>query len=976
MTVRVSKPDLDAITFSTPSNIVTSNVPGVRRCLLRRCPPTASQGTVLSYPSTSPFTGNITWNPGTLAAGATALLSYDVAVTPTSDFQRIPVTGTPSSNGTRGQWVDETGNSAQARATFLFGPLCELAVTENSPTLALISDLRVFREAGGVLLEWETASEVGTTGFDVLRWDEAQRRWQTINREVLVTPPDASQGASYRLVDEGARGAGPWTYTFVEYEAFGGERVYGPYTLAAELGTPAPSPTRGFSREPRPGDELPVDGPPDLPAPGPSISDALKIGVREPGLTFLSADDIADGLGLTPAAVARLMGQHRLSLSNLGRPVAWREGPGGLLFYAEAIDSLYSEDNVYWLRIGQGLAMAEVSGSGLGIGTGSSSFTHTAQAEADLWPILALPLDAESDYWLWDYVIADDPVDGSKEFDILLPGVAAENGSAELRVGLQGYGPGEDGSHHAVVRINGAVVGETMWQGLERHIAVLDVDQQLLQAGVNTVEVEGLLPQGAPFSVFFVDDLELDYRRLLEAYEDRLVFSRPTAAPRSVAIDGFENPSVTVLDITDPTRPQWVQGVKVNPRGDSYRASFVSRKTAQRYLAASDEAWLVPAWVRGRPDETLSVGQNGADWVLVAPAELVDAAQSLAELRSQQGLMTRVVDLEEVMDAFNHGIWSPHAIRAFFGHAYQQWSPAPRYAVLAGPGSYDYRNIKGFGDSRMPPLMVTTPFGIFASDAAFGDVVGDDGVPEIAVGRLPATTAEELDAITFKLESYQSGDGSWTGRALLVADDPDNDVDFCADNERVANILAPSYGLDRVYLEPGGVEEARIELTRLLQAGVGFLNYEGHGAVDRLAAEGMLRMEDVAGLGNGERLPVVTALTCTVNRFELTGYPSLGETLVLEQNGGAAAVWSASGVSYHPEARKLAERFYRGLADNPGTTLGHLIRSAIAAYSGNGGLREVLDIFILIGDPAMPLLVPAAPDEQPGDEGRTDDNRP
>jgi len=57
---------------------------------------------------------------------------YYVNVTPTAAGQRIPVTGTPASgNGTRAKFVDETGNTTQARATYQFGPLCELAVTEN-----------------------------------------------------------------------------------------------------------------------------------------------------------------------------------------------------------------------------------------------------------------------------------------------------------------------------------------------------------------------------------------------------------------------------------------------------------------------------------------------------------------------------------------------------------------------------------------------------------------------------------------------------------------------------------------------------------------------------------------------------------------------------------------------------------------------------------------------------------------------------
>ena len=50
-------------------------------------------------------------------------------------------------------------------------------------------------------------------------------------------------------------------------------------------------------------------------------------------------------------------------------------------------------------------------------------------------------------------------------------------------------------------------------------------------------------------------------------------------------------------------------------------------------------------------------------------------------------------------------------------------------------------------DNLLPPLMAATPHGLFASDNRFADVEGDDGVPEMAIGRLPVVTSDELDAV-------------------------------------------------------------------------------------------------------------------------------------------------------------------------------------------------------------------------------------
>src|SRR5690606_16733878 len=76
--------------------------------------------------------GDIEWNPGTVAGSSSATLRYLVDVFPLLAGSRIPVTGSVSSNGTTAIFLDETGNTSQARATYTFGPLCELAITANS----------------------------------------------------------------------------------------------------------------------------------------------------------------------------------------------------------------------------------------------------------------------------------------------------------------------------------------------------------------------------------------------------------------------------------------------------------------------------------------------------------------------------------------------------------------------------------------------------------------------------------------------------------------------------------------------------------------------------------------------------------------------------------------------------------------------------------------------------------------------------
>ena len=185
-------------------------------------------------------------------------------------------------------------------------------------------------------------------------------------------------------------------------------------------------------------------------------------------------------------------------------------------------------------------------------------------------------------------------------------------------------------------------------------------------------------------------------------------------------------------------------------------------------------------------------------------------------------------------------------IRSFLAYAYKNWTRAPRYAVLIGEGTYDYKDYSGMGGNLMPPLMVSTPDGIVASDTALADVDGDH-LPEIAIGRLPVLTPEELDAVINKIKAYESAtDKSWRNRIVMMADHPEEGANFPLDSDSVAAVLPQGYDVSRIYMSQQSITSARTLLMNALQNGAGLINYVGHGGPDRLEQDGLLKNSDVA----------------------------------------------------------------------------------------------------------------------------------
>jgi Peptidase family C25 len=982
ITVRVVNPAAQSITFSA-ANLVTANVPaGVAYNGIAQI----SQGSIVSQPAVG-GTGNITWNPGTVTAGSTELLAYTVRVTPTLAGQRIPVTATPASgNGTRARYVDTTGNTTQARATYEFGPLCELAVTQGLLTHAVVSSVSAQRaQGGGVLLEWQTASEAGTAGFYVQRWDGAARRWVAVNKE-LLGGVQAAQGGTYRLVDTGAPRLPQLTYRIEEVEAGGRRRTYGPYALAVG---DRPDPRTGgdaFEREAHPATRR-AEAPESFPeienraaaavshaAPfANGATDGVHLAVRETGLYYLQVSELAAWLGLPAAQAGKLIAEGKLVLTRGGQAVAWypdlvagglsaqSRTARGLFFYGEAPDSLYTEAAAYRLQAnGTGLLMQAVA-AGATAAVPGGSFTDTRHTERNAFPATLLAPDPESDYWFWEFLQGDDPTFGHHTFTLDAPGLAQTTPAAAdgtLTVALQGAtASGVDGEHRAAVALNGIPLGEAQWTGITPLKAVFAVPPGLLHEADNKVEVTAATGAGAPYSVTYVDAFDLSYPRIFRAAGDALAFT--SGGQTRVTVNGFTSAAVRLLDVRLPTRPRWLTGALVQSEPGGFRLTLPAQAEG-RYLAVAPTALKTLAAVRPWSAATLRSTSNRADYLVIAPAALRESAERLADLRRDQGLTAMVIDLDQIADEFNGGAPGPHGIRAFLA-ATRQWSRKPRYVALAGEGTLDYRNLLGYGDNLVPPLLVQSESGLFPSDNRLGDVDGD-GVPEMAVGRIPVLSADELDAFTAKIAAYESAPGGdWTANTVLLADAPDGGADFAADSDRIAGQIQGRYARERIYLSELPFEAARGRLLAALGApgrGAAFVNYMGHGALDRLSAGGLLTSADVPNLANGERLPVVTAMTCTVNRFALPGIPALGELLVKSETGGAIAVWGPSGLSTAGGARLLAERFYHA-GEEAGPRLGDRILRAMAEFRAQGGDPLLARIYDLLGDPALRLQVPA-----------------
>jgi Peptidase family C25 len=917
VTILFTNPTPWDVTFNA-SNLITANVPAG---VTYGGAASISQGSIVAQPAVG-ATGNITWNPGVVDAGDTIKLSYDVRVTPTSSGQRLLVTATPASgNGTRAQFIDETGNTTQGRARYLMGGLCELAVTQGLLTEVVLSKFATEVRGGGTRIAFATASEAGTIGFNVYRADGTK-----VN-DALIPGSLKPHGGKYEIYDR--QNVDPDAmYVVEEVTASGRANRYGPLHRIDGVDREQKRAEREDNRR---GIRSLASMPFEFSSEAKEKMVAAMIGVRDTGVVRVSAAALANALGTSTDKIEKALQKGNVKVTSDGTAVAWQTEGQFLYFFGEKSSSQYSNDRVYKVELANGVQMeaVRVSAAAAPIAT----FTATEDIERDVFASTAVPSDAEGDWWFWEYVLSGDPTLGFRKFEVDVPSVAS---ASNVTLAVRLHGAVKDGEHHAKISLNGVPVGETKWKSFDPHTATIHVPAAVLKDGANEIVVEGVLAAGAAFDIFYVDGFSVKYPKLprprggqLEVRGNGAISAGPFAAVPYV------------LDTTSRTRPQILFGASFANGVVSLNAPA---KVKELFFA---ESFLEPAFVRGSAEPRLK--SQRADWVVIAPNGFRAAAESLATLRSRDGLATYVADLQQIYDEFAGGNSTPYAIRDFIKST-RNWSRAPKYFVLAGTGSFDYRgNLLAPGP--MPPMMTTTDNGIYASDSLFADRNGDR-LPDVAIGRIPVTTPAELAAYVAKLERNGRTDAS-KSPMLFGADGTDGSTDF-----RLASALSESpvntRPVKRVYVDDLGGDAARTEFLAAWQAGTSLVSWFGHGGLDQISNAGVLTAYDE--VTSARRLPLLVAMTCTINRFENGYVDPLGTTLTKDADGGAVAVWSASGLSVHAQAAEIQQTFMRLAAATPSARIGDLIVQTLSRYPG-----DTSSIYLLLGDPAIRLDLPSEP---------------
>ena len=805
---------------------------------------------------------------------------------------------------------------------------------------------------GRVAIEWQTGYESDNLGFNLYRDSNGKRvklNPSLIAGSALKAAATLTAGLTYVWTDAQLRNQAVVSYWLEAIDLNGHSSWNGPASLsvAAELATGSYEPNARLlgdlsSEQDADATSHPVERfakPERVTAAALVKQQALtsystvKITInREGWYQVKSADLIAAGMDARVNATLL-----QLFVDGREQPINITANKDGVLssleFYGTSVDNAYTNDRVYWLVIGTTAGKRIVKlASPANAATGGSYLAVVERRDRTIYFSGLRNGEREN---FFGAVIGRDAVDQTLTLTHLdsrsLP-------AASLEVALQGV---TNQAHSVKVEINGNYAGSVQFTGQESGAVILNVSQALLREGANTVRLTAI---GGAMDVSMVDYLRLSYQHTKSSDGDALLVT--AAAEETVTIDGFSKPAIRVLDITDTNAVRELIGT-VQPQENGFSLSLLAPGAGERMLLATARELSQPVRIAANVSSSWRQPANGADFIVITSRELAASLAPLVAHRRQQGLSVAVVDIEDVYDEFSFGQKTPHALKDFLAYASTSWKKKPRYVLLAADASYDPKNYLGSGDSDLVPTkLLDTQYMETASDDWFVDF-DNDGLPELAIGRLPARTPSEALTMAVKIVRY---DGQPIAESLLLVSDVNDTYNFSAASAGLLPLLPPDVRAHS--LHRGDVDDAvtRALLIEAINDGQRLVNYVGHGSVDLWRGH-LLTSEDVSSLTNSEQLTVFVMMTCLNGYYHDVALESLGETLLKAERGGAVAVWASSGMT-QPDLQAVMNReAYRLLFSGKGLTIGEVTMRAKAAVP-NGDVRWT---WVLFGDPTTRL---------------------
>lgn len=383
-----------------------------------------------------------------------------------------------------------------------------------------------------------------------------------------------------------------------------------------------------------------------------------------------------------------------------------------------------------------------------------------------------------------------------------------------------------------------------------------------------------------------------------------------------------------------------------------------------------------------------------ADMVIIIPTsqKLLAQAKRLKEFHeTHDSMRVNIVPADELYNEFSSGTPDANAYRRYLKMFYdraQDEKDMPKHLILMGDCVWDNRMLTTTTKNLDPNDYLLC----FESENSYNEIYCyiDDGwfclldegegsnpqsadLLDMAVGRFPVTIDAEAKIMVDKTIAYAQNKnaGAWQNTIMFLGDDGNNNLHMGDVNDTANDVESNHPGFlvkkvmwdsfERTTTANGNTYP---EVTKIVkaqqQAGALIIDYGGHGSETQISHERVLGINDFAQFTN-TNLPLWITASCDIMPFDGTD-PTIGESAVLNANGGAFAFFGTTRTVYANYNKRINMAFLKfALAYTNGkpNTIGEAQRLAKNYLITSAQDRTTNKLqFSLLGDPAIALKLP------------------
>lgn len=480
----------------------------------------------------------------------------------------------------------------------------------------------------------------------------------------------------------------------------------------------------------------------------------------------------------------------------------------------------------------------------------------------------------------------------------------------------------------------------------------------------------------------YIDWIEWYYAHAFAPTNDLLIFSAPDQTGTiEYLINGFSNSDVTVYDVSDYKNVVKITNANISGGTVRFQSAAVEGKPNQFIAVASSGMKSIGASKKLSNSNLLT--NSGAEFIIITPPEFLDAAKKLQAYREREGedkISTMVATTQEIFNEFNSGVADPVAMRNFIQYAYTNWQIKPNYVLLFGDGHYDYLNITTNDKIWVPVFETENSLNLidsYVTDDFFVQIMGNDNLVDVKIGRLPVASSESAQAMVDKIIQYETGQTfePWRNTVTFVADDgptsQGDDTDLhTSQAEQLARSIPPEMEQKKIYIvayktvftsQGRRKPDAFQAIIDQINAGTVITNYTGHGNESVWTHERVLISDiSIPQMNNANRLSFLCAATCAFALYDMPGIISGAEMMVIKPDGAMIGALASPRVVFAGENALYNTIYFQNLLNNGRENDGRAKRLGDANYTtkqrlfGSAGYEK----FHLFADPTVRLVLP------------------